>query len=154
LRAGALGKKRRQRVTVQKGKSKEISWRLLRAYELAAFMDPKDLNLQQLSEVSGVSVFHLSRSFIKLSGCPFEAYKMRRRLEKAKRLLTETTDPIKKISDVLGCCSPELFTHNFKVATGFTPTAYRNSHWRDRKHALLRPSGLYIGMLGQENRGK
>ncbi len=111
-------------------------------------MDPKNLNLQQLAEVSGVSVFYLSRNFLKLSGCSFDAYKIQRRLDEAKRLLTETTDPIKKISDKVGCCSSDLFAHNFKVATGFTPTAYRNYFWQNHRHPPLKKPEQRNGSVG------
>jgi len=87
-------------------KPREASWRLCRVMEQAESQEPENLNLGKLCEKSGVSRSYVSHNFVPLAGCSFSIYKARRRIEKAKLLLTTTDKSVEEISDELGCCSP------------------------------------------------
>lgn len=60
----------------------------------------------------------------------------RQRVEKAKRLLTETDRPIKAIAALCGFCNAGYFTNAFRSATGATPKGWRKA----RQKAVTRPS--------------
>lgn len=47
------------------------------------------------------------------------------RIDKAKKLLASTAYPIKEIADLSGFASPEYLSRAFAIATGLTPTAWR-----------------------------
>lgn len=89
-------------------------------------MDSNDLCLGKLCEKAGVSRSYVSHNFLPLAGCSFNVYKARRRMEKAKRLLTTKDKSVGEISEELGCCGPSYFCKNFKAATGYTTTQFRN----------------------------
>jgi len=121
-----LGSERKRRGSGRTRKPREASWRLCRVPEKAEALDPKDLSLGELSKKSGVSKCYLSHRFVRLVGCSFSIYKARKRIEKAKRLLTTTDKSVGEISDELGCCRVDHFCKNFKAATGYTTTRFRN----------------------------
>ena len=73
----------------------------------------------------GVSPTHLSRACRHAGGRPALAILTDRRLYEARRLLTETRDPVKEIASRLGFASPAYFTRAFRAKTGQSPTEFR-----------------------------
>lgn len=73
----------------------------------------------------GVTPTHLSRACREACGRPAHALLQDRRLYEARRLLSETREPVKDIASVLGFTSPAYFTRAFHSNTGKTPTAFR-----------------------------
>ena len=104
--------------------------------EQAESQEPENLNLGKLCEKSGVSRSYVSHNFVPLAGCSFSIYKARRRIEKAKHLLTTTDKSVEDISDELGCCGPSYFCRNFKAATGYTTTQFRNYFAKHKRFPL------------------
>ena len=49
----------------------------------------------------------------------------RQRIERAKKLLSETDKPLKAIAALCGFCNAGYFTNAFRTATGVTPKAWR-----------------------------
>ncbi|HHV11895.1 MAG TPA: helix-turn-helix domain-containing protein [Clostridiales bacterium] len=83
------------------------------------------LTLDGLSSFAGVSKFHLSREFKKYTGYSPNAYLIELRISKAKLLLSNSSLPIYKISELSGFMNEVNFINLFKSRTGATPTAYR-----------------------------
>jgi len=50
---------------------------------------------------------------------------VRQRIERAKRLLAETDEPMKRIAALCGFCNAGYFTNSFRIATGQTPKAWK-----------------------------
>lgn len=89
-----------------------------------AYLD-RDISLQTLARLCGLSAYHFARMFKASTGLPPHRYLMERRIEKAKRLLTRTDLPILHIALQAGYKNQNHFTCAFKRITGFTPGQYR-----------------------------
>ncbi len=88
------------------------------------YHDP-ELTLESLCRQVGLSVSHLSRLFKKETGRSFRRYVMRVRIEKAARLLRESSLSMKQIAAAVGYKHVADFDHYFKMVYGLTPGAYR-----------------------------
>ena len=53
---------------------------------------------------------------------------VRQRIERAKKLLSETDKPMKEIAALCGFCNAGYFTNAFRTETGLTPKAWRRGH--------------------------
>jgi len=81
--------------------------------------------LRRLSAESGLSVSHFLRQFRLTTGMSPHQFVMRRRVERARRMLTETGEPIAQIALVCGFSHQEHLTNVFKRQVGVTPAGYR-----------------------------
>lgn len=84
-----------------------------------------DLTLTQLAQVGGFNASYLSRLFKQLMGIGPSDYISRKRMELAKRLLTETNDKIQEVAFKAGYLSAHSFTRAFRTDTGISPTEWR-----------------------------
>ncbi len=78
------------------------------------------ITLEDLSDYTGVSPFHLNRIFSCKTGMSPHAYHIHRRIEKSKRLLLEGY-PIAYVSVESGFTDQAHYTRFFKMITGTTP---------------------------------
>lgn len=85
----------------------------------------EDIALADLAAVAASSPFHFSRAFASVTGTPPYAYVVGRRIDRAKILLTNTSDPIAAVSVQCGFHSAGQFSRMFKRATGRSPLQYR-----------------------------
>lgn len=69
---------------------------------------------------------YLSRIFKEHTGVGFNEYKLKLKMEEAKKILTHTGYTVNQIADKLGYENPESFIRQFKRSAGKTPTEYRN----------------------------
>ncbi len=83
------------------------------------------LNLEELSQASNLSPFHLQRSFKEICGCSPTGYLQSIRLRKAAELLRETDKTISRIGIEVGMSNPAYLATLFKKKYGLTPRAYR-----------------------------
>ena len=79
------------------------------------------------AEAAGLSLHHFHRLFREVNGLTPHQYLTRRRMEEARRLLTETNRPIGRIALEVGIADPSAFSRLFRAATGFTPSSFRSS---------------------------
>lgn len=88
-------------------------------------LSSQNLSLKWLSEnYLFMNVDYVSKKFIKHTGQKFSAYLTNVRINKAKKLLTESEN-IAAIAEMVGCGNnPQYFSQIFKKHTGITPTAY------------------------------
>jgi AraC-like DNA-binding protein len=82
-----------------------------------------NVTLHQLSEVSGLSSFHLSRTFRDIMGVPPHLYLIQVRIERAKTLLTDGW-PLAHVAAETGFTDQSHFTKRFKAVVGVTPGRY------------------------------
>jgi AraC family transcriptional regulator len=84
-----------------------------------------DPSLRALAAVTGLSPIYFARQFKLTTGLPPHRYLLRRRLERAKRLLSASDLPIAAIALDCGFCHQEHLTRVFRRHCGATPGAYR-----------------------------
>jgi AraC family transcriptional regulator len=85
----------------------------------------RDVSLEEISAVAGVSRFHLSRVFGMATGHSVMSYLRGRRLTQAARRLAAGAPDILALALDLGYGSHEAFTRAFREHFGLTPEAVR-----------------------------
>lgn len=85
-----------------------------------------DVSLSDLSRLTGLSRYHLVRTFCREAGVAPHAYLRQVRVENAKRLLAAGR-PIADVALATGFSDQSHLTRWFKRFWGFTPGQYRNS---------------------------
>ena len=78
-----------------------------------------------LAEELGVTVTHLTRACRESCGKSASELLQERRLYEARRMLRDTSTPVKDISESLGYTSPAYFSRAFHARTGKTPSDFR-----------------------------
>ena len=82
-------------------------------------------SLEALSQLVGLSPYHLSRAVKNTTGLSPHRLVMRRRIQEVKHLLTATTLPLVEIASQVGFASQSHLTAAFKKESGTTPGRYR-----------------------------
>jgi AraC family transcriptional regulator len=83
------------------------------------------LSMVELARVAGVHPVHLARVFRRFLGCTPSDYVRRRRVERSRVLLRETTRPLSEIALSCGFVDQSHFAKAFKRRIGMTPGAFR-----------------------------
>ncbi len=88
---------------------------------------------ERLSVADVCLALHYNKSYIfqqfkKATACSVMAYFSRMKIERAKRLLRETSLSVTQISDRLSFDTPNYFSKTFKRITGYTPLQYKKIH--------------------------
>ena len=98
---------------------------LRRARDLmdARYADP--LELDDLAAAAGFSRYHFAREFRAAFGETPGAYLTRRRVERAKTLLSSAILPVPEICVLVGFASLSSFCRRFTELVGCSPTEYR-----------------------------
>ena len=94
---------------------------------LNAHLDEGELTADRVARSVGISVSQLNRLFLRETGRTLSAFHTRRRLERAKVLLTRSRLSMKEIAFDLGFKHPGHFTTWFKRNAGQVPSAFRRS---------------------------
>jgi AraC family transcriptional regulator of arabinose operon len=85
----------------------------------------KEFTVQELAEVARVHPNYLIRLFKRYLGVPPIQYITRKKMDKAKQLLTQSQDSVSAIAERIGFSDLFYFSKQFKKNTGLTPTEYR-----------------------------
>jgi AraC-like DNA-binding protein len=85
----------------------------------------RPLRLHQLARAGRMSESTLNRHFQTCFAASPTEYVIRRRLERAERLLVETEQPVALVAKSVGVSDPNYFARLFRDRTGLTPTAWR-----------------------------
>jgi AraC family transcriptional regulator len=86
----------------------------------------KELTLAEIAAVAHLSPHYFSRAFRKCTGIPPHRYVIDRRIEKAKKLLSENYLPLVEVGLSVGFQNQSHFTTLFHKRTGVTPKVYRS----------------------------
>ena len=84
-----------------------------------------NITLDDMSSHIGLSKYHFSRLFKKLTKYSPIEYFNRLKIQKACDILTTTDLPINEISEILSYNTPYYFSEHFKQITGFSPSQFR-----------------------------
>ena len=99
--------------------------RLQRAVDYISANLEREITLDQLAQVAGLSVFHFARTFTRAMGASPGRYVSRMRLEKAMAAITAGKLSLAEIAFNAGFSSQASFTTAFHRVTGLTPGEYR-----------------------------
>ena len=120
-------------LTVRKSDKIELSRagpvdrRLRRAIEFMHDNFGGEIAREEIAAAAYLSEYHFARLFKQITGVTPHVYLANLRLDRARKLLAETTLPISEIASTVGYQSQSHFTKIFKSVTGVTPRAYRES---------------------------
>jgi AraC-like DNA-binding protein len=114
----------RQKPLVSRRVRQTLEWLEGQIYET-------DLRLEGLAANVGLSPTGLRMRFKAETGYTLHEYLIERRLQEARRRLTETNDDITTIAHELGFSSGQYFATVFSRQIGMTPGDYRKSHQHD-----------------------
>jgi AraC family transcriptional regulator len=84
-----------------------------------------DLSLTVLADIACLSPYHFSRSFKQVAGVGPQRYVIQRRIERAKRLLRQSHQPIALIAQETGFADQSHLSQMFRREIGVTPGRYR-----------------------------
>lgn len=116
---------------VTAGEERNASHSAARLQRLVYYMHEhysEPLTMNDLSDLSGFSRYHLSREFRKLTGFPPIEYLIRLRLERAKFLLAGTSLPVYKVAAMSGIENEAYFSRLFHQRMKMTPAEYRRKN--------------------------
>jgi two-component system response regulator YesN len=85
----------------------------------------KELSLEEVADMLGLNPSYFSQLFKQMTNETFSHYRIKRRMEKAKKLLALPQYKITDISHEVGYADHPHFTKTFKKNTGYTPSEYR-----------------------------
>ncbi|HET9714025.1 MAG TPA: AraC family transcriptional regulator, partial [Pyrinomonadaceae bacterium] len=85
----------------------------------------RDLKLNELARVAGMSSFHFAREFKRTTGTTPHQYLIKFRIERAKALLAKNELPLIEVGLRSGFSHQSHFTRLFRRITGTTPHSYR-----------------------------
>lgn len=85
----------------------------------------KDIRLDELAALSGLSRFHFARSFRESLGeTPYQLV-LKKRIQRAKKLLARPEWNVRQIASAIGFTDVSQFSRMFRKTTGVTPTTWR-----------------------------
>ncbi len=88
--------------------------------------------IKDLARLAGLSVPHFYRRFRDATGATPLDWLRRERVNEAKRLLSESNDPVRVIAEELGYADQFYFSRDFKKLAGLSPRQYRRQEMEGR----------------------
>lgn len=101
------------------------NWQLRHVNEFAAKLSDGTGSSDQLASLCGISQRQFSRAFKQSTGITLHEYVEAFRLESARKMLSQSQEPIHAIAKKLGFSHASGFSIAFKRVTGQTPRAFR-----------------------------
>lgn len=102
---------------------KIISW-------MECNLEKENMSLTLLAGQMNMNSTYISQLFKKELGIGYHAYLNQMRVERAKKYLTETDEPITSVADKVGFSDYRVFTKVFKSLVGETPSQFRKNKIR------------------------
>lgn len=85
----------------------------------------EELSMKEMAAMASLSATHFNARFREVLRMSPTEYQLSRRIEHARRLLTETNDSLVEVGAAVGFYDQSHFTKRFRKVTGMTPRAYR-----------------------------
>lgn len=111
-----------------KGKVKIEDETVLQAMEYLKQHYQNQVQIGQLAAQLGISPSGMVKKFRRIIGIPPQRYLINIRIQKAKRLLTDTAMTVTEISEKTGFENGYYFSKAFRKETGLTPSTYRKTY--------------------------
>lgn len=109
-----------------------VRWQATRAVaHIEANLESK-LKVRELADLVSVSRGHFSRAFKRTLGLPPMAYVMLRRIERAKALMTSTTQLLAEIALICGFADQSHLNRTFRRIVGESPARWRRTNLQGR----------------------
>jgi AraC-like DNA-binding protein len=115
-------------------------WRLKRVSTYIDEHISESITLATLAQIAGLSRMYFAARFRAATGCRPHEYMLRKRIECAKQLLLETSEPIASIALAVGFQSQAHFSTVFKRFVGLSPNQWRLANRDARSVGRARPS--------------
>lgn len=100
-------------------------WQMTRLADYIEANLERNLTIEELASLAGLSSFHFVRMFKLSTGRTPHQYLVHRRLCKARELLVGTDIPVTSIAPMVGYDAPQSLARVFMRETGLTPTQFR-----------------------------
>jgi AraC-like DNA-binding protein len=107
-------------------------WRLKRVMEYIDSNLSTNISLAQLSDIAGLSRMYFAAQFRAATGSSPHQYILHRKIERAKRLLSNPTSSIIDVASVLGFRTQAHFTLIFRGIVGETPARWRQGSYQSK----------------------
>jgi len=104
----------------------------------------EDLSVEQLANMAGMVRWQYSQKFKTLTGKKPTDYLVQLRIEHAKELLCNSTEPLSKIARQIGFKDEYYFSRCFHKLTGNTPREYANIHLQTQQRTVIDSLGRKI----------
>ncbi len=88
----------------------------------------RDVSLQDIAQIAGLSVSHLKATFRQTTGVPVHRYIIQRRVERARTLLTQGKLTISEVAHETGFAHQSHLASHMRRILGCTPKALRSLH--------------------------
>ncbi len=121
-----LDRKRRS-MTIRETKEPLVKWRLKRVCDYVEANLSKPIHLAELGGVAGLSRMRFAAQFRAATGFSPHEFILRRKVERAKELMSDPTLPLADIASLLGFRSQGHFSQGFKKYAGDSPSRWRYS---------------------------
>jgi AraC family transcriptional regulator len=102
-----------------------VKWRLKRVAEFVDAQLHQPITLADMAAAAGLSRMHFAAQFRVATGLRAHEYLLKRRVERAQRLLKETREPLAQIALSVGFKRQAHFTTVFRRLVGDTPYQWR-----------------------------
>jgi AraC family transcriptional regulator len=106
------------------------SWQERRAKELLRADLSGQISLPELASACRLSSSHFSQAFKQTVGCPPHQWLLHQRVERAKELILNTTQPLSEIALATGFADQSHFTRVFSQRVKASPAAWRRAQGR------------------------
>ncbi|WP_421698708.1 helix-turn-helix domain-containing protein [Ancylobacter sp.] len=90
----------------------------------------RNIRLQELAELTGLSQSYFSHAFKAATGVPPYQWHLKARLRRVQALLTDTELPLTEIASATGFTDQAHLTRSFRRLIGATPAAWRRAQGR------------------------
>ena len=104
------------------------SWQLNRVTDYMRLRLPKQVELQELASLVGLSQWHFARAFKASTGLSPYQWQLDARLKQARHLLLATDQTIEEIAFATGFSDQIHFSRQFRSKVGMPPAAWRRAH--------------------------
>lgn len=109
-------------------RSQLAAWQLRRAVDFIEENFARNVRLEELADLTGLSQSHFSHAFKASTGVAPHQWHMNARVERAKQMLVESEGPLTSIAAETGFADQAHFTRVFRKTVGTTPALWKKSH--------------------------
>jgi len=102
-------------------------YKLRRAVDFIQAHIDQPIHLEQLAASVALSPFHFHRQFKKAMGMTPHQYIVQLRMDRAKKLLSNSDMPLAAVAAQVGFADQSHFSSTFRRTTSMTPRIYRNA---------------------------